>query len=83
MHSAFKFILTTMGVLLLNACASAPEVAPVTAVKHIKRLAVVSTVGSTFTRTYVGATVFGNEKHVRPFLSGVWTEATRSRSHPS
>ncbi len=69
MHLSFQFIFkftsATALMLLLGACASAPEVAQPAAVQHIKRVAVVSTVGAALTRTYIGATVFGNEKHVR------------------
>lgn len=66
MASLFRFLSLCVTVLLLGGCASAPEIAPADAVQRFKRVAVVSTVGATFTRTYVGATVFGNEKHVRP-----------------
>lgn len=65
MHILIKVFSATMLALLLSACASAPEIAPPDVVRKIKRVAVVSTVGSELTRTYIGATVFGNEKHVR------------------
>lgn len=61
----WKLLLAAVMLGLGAGCAS-PERAAADSVQRIKRVAVVSLAGDVFGRTYVGHTVFGNERHVKP-----------------
>jgi hypothetical protein len=61
----WKLLFSAVVVGLGAGCAS-PERAPADSIQRIKRVAVVSTVGDVFGRTYIGHTAFGNERHVKP-----------------
>jgi hypothetical protein len=55
-----KWLLLSL-VVFVAGCGSVPDVAPPELVQRMRKVAVVSTVGDVFVRTYVGATAFGNE----------------------
>lgn len=59
-----KWLLSSLFVFVAG-CSSVPEHAPQELVQRIRKVAVVSTVGDVFVRTYVGATAFGNEVNER------------------
>ncbi len=59
-HAALSFLL-----LLLVGCSTVPDTLAPEAGRQIKKVAVVSTIGDVFIRSYIGVTVFGNEIHRR------------------
>jgi hypothetical protein len=59
-----KWLLLSLG-LLVAGCSSAPKVAAPEVVQRLQKVAVVSTVGDVFVRTYTGMTAFGNEVNER------------------
>lgn len=61
----WKVLLGAVMLVVGAGCAS-PERAPADSIQRVKRVAVVSTVGNVFGRTYIGHTAFGNEQHVKP-----------------
>ena len=65
MNSTLRLSLLFLASLLLSACETAPKSLKPEVAQRIKRVAVVSTVGDVFTRTYIGVTVFGNEREER------------------
>lgn len=65
MNPTFRLSLLFFVSFLLSACETAPKSIKPDVAQRVKRVAVVSTVGDVFTRTYIGITVFGNEHEVR------------------
>lgn len=59
-------VLLSAVMLGLGAGCASPERAPADGLQGGKRVAVVSTVGDVFGRSYIGHTVFGNERHEKP-----------------
>src|SRR5262245_18596598 len=62
--------LTAVELAGVTGCAWTPETAPATALQRLHRVAVVSTIGDTVLRTYVGVTVYNNERRLEKV--GAW-----------